>query len=363
MERAGFILLFCSMRFLQEVYFNNTVASYLQVAIAISLAFLIRRIVSKYLTKVLFRFTKGKWSGLSLEELDRVLIRPIERFFMIVVTIVAFARLKFPEVLIFEIQHVSSRTIVWSFASFLFIYGIASLLTSTIEFIALVIKRRSHTKSHGEHQLLFFFKDFIKVVIIIFAIVFIIKYSFHTDVGKVLTGLSIIGAALALAARESLENLIASFVIFFDKPFVTGDTVKIKDVRGAVEKIGLRSTRIRTIENSLVTVPNKQMVDNILDNFSTRSLVRHEATINVPAKYPVETLKQILEEMHVNINQIPDVKGADVYLREFVGDNAVVSLVYYSKLSLTLERTNDLRQNINIGLKAILDRYAAQSAV
>ena len=55
------------------------------------------------------------------------------------------------------------------------------------------------------------------------------------------------GAALALAAKESIENLIASFIIFFDKPFFTGDTLKVNNVSGTVEKIGLRSTRIRTI--------------------------------------------------------------------------------------------------------------------
>jgi MscS family membrane protein len=79
------------------------------------------------------------------------------------------------------------------------------------------------------------------------------------------------GAALALAARESLENIIASFIIFFDKPFVTGDNLKIQQVTGTVERIGLRSTRIRTADKTLVSVPNKQMVDSIVDNLSMRT--------------------------------------------------------------------------------------------
>jgi MscS family membrane protein len=99
----------------------------------------------------------------------------------------------------------------------------------------------------------------------------IIKACFNQPLGHLLTGLSIVGAALALSARESLENLIASFIIFFDKPFFSGDTVKVNNITGTVEKIGLRSTRILTTDKTLVTVPNKQMVDSIVDNWSMRN--------------------------------------------------------------------------------------------
>ncbi|MFX4531874.1 mechanosensitive ion channel domain-containing protein, partial [Acinetobacter baumannii] len=90
-----------------------------------------------------------------------------------------------------------------------------------------------------------FFKDFFKVLIVINGILMIIHFSLHKNIGNLLTGLSIVGAALALATRESLENLIASFIIFFDKPFSAGDLVKVHAFTGVVEKIGLRSTRIR----------------------------------------------------------------------------------------------------------------------
>src|SRR6478609_10892106 len=96
----------------------------------------------------------------------------------------------------------------------------------------------------------------------------LLRFTFHYDISKLVTGLSIVGAAIALATKESLENLIASFIIFFDKPFTTGDLVKVQNITGNVERIGLRSTRLRTGDKSYVTVPNKQMVDSILDNIS-----------------------------------------------------------------------------------------------
>jgi MscS family membrane protein len=64
-------------------------------------------------------------------------------------------------------------------------------------------------------------------------------------------GLGIGGLALAFAAKESLENLLASFTIFLDQPFIVGDLVQVGDVTGTVEKIGFRSTRIRTLGKKL----------------------------------------------------------------------------------------------------------------
>ena len=347
------------MDFLHKVFLNNTLGDYIEVIIAIVVALLIKRIISKYVTKGLFNAGKGKWSQISRETLDEKLIDPIERFFMIIVVIIAFGKLNFPDVFIFHIHNVSSKTMLDSLAAALFIIGFVSVLLRFMDFIAIVIKRRSVGEAAGEHQLLYFFKDFFKVVIIIFTIIFILKFSFHYNVGKLLTGLSIVGAALALAAKESLENLIASFVIFFDKPFETGDVVKIKDVRGTVERIGLRSTRIRTVEKSLVTVPNKQMVDSILDNFSSRNLVRHEVKSNIPSRYAAEEIEKIITEIRRVIPETHNVEHVTAFLQEISGDNAVVIIVYYTPLTLKIDEDNQLRQHINISVKKIIDAHAA----
>src|SRR5439155_27022864 len=105
----------------------------------------------------------------------------------------------------------------------------------------------------------------------------------------------IVGAAIALALRESLENLIASFVIFFDKPFTTGDFVRVQSVAGNVERIGLRSTRIRTTDKSYVTVPNKQMVDSILDNVTLRSQIRGEINLFIDLQTSPARIQQLLD--------------------------------------------------------------------
>ena len=146
------------------------------------------------------------------------------------------------------------------------------LLLRIIDFIAIILEKKANlTSDQSDNQLIIFFKDFFKVILVIIGIIMIIKFAFDRNIGSLLTGLSIVGAAIALALRESLENLIASFIIFFDKPFTIGDLVKVQNITGSVEKIGLRSTRIRTDQKTYVTVPNKQMVDSLLDNLSLRS--------------------------------------------------------------------------------------------
>src|SRR6185295_11619359 len=96
-----------------------------------------------------------------------------------------------------------------------------------------------------------------------------------------IAGLGIGGLALALAAKETIENLFASFTIFLDKPFTIGDLVQVGSVTGKVESIGFRSTRIRTAEKSFVTVPNKKMVDVELENQSERFERRAYFTIGL----------------------------------------------------------------------------------
>jgi len=140
--------------------------------------------------------------------------------------------------------------------------------------------------------LIIFFREFLKVILIIVCILVMIRYVFNQDITKLLAGLSIVGAAIALAAKESIENLIASFIIFFDRPFTVGDLLKVQQVNGTVEKIGLRSTRIRTTERTYVTIPNKQMVDSIVDNLSLRNKRRFELVLELDPRFnsgPVKT--------------------------------------------------------------------------
>lgn len=119
---------------------------------------------------------------------------------------------------------------------------------------------------------------------------------------SVLAGLGVGGLAVALAAQQTLANLLGSLIIMFEKPFAVGHWIKVKDAEGVVENVGFRSTRIRTHHNSLVTIPSSQLVNSTIDNMELREYRQIKTLLNLkydtpPAKVEafVAGVKHILE--------------------------------------------------------------------
>jgi MscS family membrane protein len=181
----------------------------------------------------------------------------------------------------------------------------------------------------------------------------VLRYAFGLNVGGLLTGLSIVGAAIALALRESLENLIASFIIFFDKPFVMGDLVKVQQVTGSVERIGLRSTRIRTDQKTYVTVPNKQMVDSILDNLSQRTQRRGDLRLELELDTPSDKIETIISGIR-KILQRKEIEESSVYFMEITGHAILINADYYTATA-SIAEFNQLKQEVNLASLKLLE--------
>ena len=139
--------------------------------------------------------------------------------------------------------------------NFLLLLIVFWIINRSIDFIGFKLKNRaSETESKVDDQLIPFAVDMAKVITIVLGIVMILGNVFDVNIAALVTGLGIGGVAFALASKESLENLLGSFTIFFDKPFTVGDAVTLGGVTGVVEKVGFRSTRIRTFDKSIVTI-------------------------------------------------------------------------------------------------------------
>jgi MscS family membrane protein len=225
-----------------------------------------------------------------------------------------------------------------------------------MDFIALILHHRAdQAHDAADNQLVVFFKDFFKVVLVIIGILLIMKFAFHYNISNLLTGLSIATAAIALATRESLENLIASFIIFFDRPFTMGDQVKVQDITGTVERIGLRSTRIRTDQKTYVTVPNKQMVDSILDNLSLRTQRRALVQLKLHADSPHDTVNQFILRIKNYLNQRKDqVESYNVFLSDIL-ENAFIVHVEFFTAPIPAADFNELRQQVNLSMINLME--------
>jgi MscS family membrane protein len=256
----------------------------------------------------------------------------------------------------FRILHTTFQQVLDSAGNILLILSFMGLVIRAIDFLAVVLEQRSRqAPDHSDHQLILFFKDFFKVLVAINGLLLIFKFGLGLPVGNVITGLSLVGAAIALATRESLENLIASFIIFFDKPFTTGDLVKVHQITGTVEKIGLRSTRIRTEQKTYVTVPNKQMVDSILDNLSLRSQRRGLIQLEVQATTSVQQVQDLLAEARNYLKEKKGVAEFSVHLSD-IQKNAFIVTVEYFTAALPVSEFNQLRQEVNLAVIGILEK-------
>ena len=334
--------------FLDQIIFGNPVRDYFWVIGVILFVLLLNRIISKYIAILLCKIFKRTWKTFDQQKFINLIIHPLGIFLVITVSIVAFYRLSFPEELNVTLYKYSVRAILLAIAITIQIIALTWLLLRIIDFIATVLEARAlKSNDQADNQLIVFFRDFLKVIIGIIGAMLVLHFAFEYNVSSLLTGLSIVGAAIALALRESLENLIASFVIFFDKPFTTGDFVKVQNISGNVERIGLRSTRVRTADKSYVTVPNKQMVDSILDNVSLRSQIRGEINLFINQQTTPDQMKQLFEEVSKYLSAIKEVQTSNVFFNEFRGQ-AFVVLVEFFTPNINMKQFNSIKHQLNL---------------
>jgi len=124
-------------------------------------------------------------------------------------------------------------------------------------------------------------------------------------VTSLIAGLGIGGLALALASQKTVENLFGAFSLGIDQPFREGDFVRIDDLLGTVERLGLRSTRIRTLDRTLVSIPNGKLAEMRLETFAVRDRMRFACSLGVVYGTSAEQVKRILNELEQLLRSHP----------------------------------------------------------
>lgn len=341
---------------LQTQFLGNSIALYLEVFGVIIIAFIIKRILSKYFAGLIFRLFSKPGKSFHKKEFVDLIIGPLDDFIFFLIIIISLDKLSMPAVLNISFYKASIKDIFDAVVHTVLIYLFIRLCVSFVKYVAIIFEEKANlTANQSDNQLVVFFRDFFKVIIYIIGVMLLLRFTFNYDISKLITGLSLVGAAIALATKESLENLIASFIIFFDKPFTTGDLVKVQGFTGTVEKIGLRSTRIRTDHKTYITVPNKQMVDTILDNISLRTQRRAEIKLEIDLSATAAHLKEIIPSIK-NILQQEAIETSTVFLSD-TGKNAhIISVEYYTGMHQTLSDFIALREAINFSVIDLLNK-------
>ena len=247
--------------------------------------------------------------------------QPVGIFVMAVVWLALIRVLDLPlgvlNVLVLASRFVMAAAGVWA------AYRLVDLIAAYFASLA------SKTDSHIDDLLVPLVRRVLKIVVIAFGLVFVAQ-NLDVDVSSLLTGLGLGGLAFALAAKDTVENLFGSVTVLVDHPFKIGDWIKIDGgLEGTVEELGLRSTRIRTFYNSLITVPNARLVQAAVDNLGERRYRRISTKIGVQYDTPPDRIDAFCEGIRELIRKHPYTRKNFymVYLNEF-GASSLDILLY-----------------------------------
>lgn len=347
--------------FLNRIVLDNPIKNYLIVAGIILFILILKRFISRYIAGVIYGVVKKGESDAEKKSFAGLVAKPLGFFLLILITIICLHKLVFPTVLNVEVYKFTLKELISAIGTITLIISFIWLLLRLIDFIAIILgKKADLTPDHTDNQLIIFFKDFFKAVVSIMGVLLVFKFGFGFSISNFITGLSIATAAIALATRESLENLIASFIIFFDKPFTVGDIVQVNNLTGTVEKIGLRSTKVRSDQKTFVTVPNKQMVDSILDNLSLRSQRKAEIRLEVSVNVATPVLQQFVDAIKLKLNHL-QIESSTVFLSDIRTNSFLIHIDYFTA-PIALADFNKLKQQKNLEILQLMEEMKIELA-
>ena len=163
---------------------------------------------------------------------------------------------------------------------------------------------------------------------------------------SVLAGLGIGGLAFALAARDSLANLLGSVLIMFEKPFRLGHTIRVSGSEGVVEQVGFRSTRIRTFDNALISIPNNIVVNATVENLSLRKSFRQRLALQLRYDTSLEKIEGLVSGIRQLLrDRTPAVRDNFAVNFNDLGDNSLrINVVFHLEVENGAEEAQEREQ-------------------
>jgi MscS family membrane protein len=312
---------------------DNSLESLLIFLAVIFIAIVFNRLLATLIGRLIFSLFRRYARENYINVFQSLLLQPIQVLNLTVIIILGLKSLNFPDswrgILIFgyPLLELEARGL-W----LLFILTLTWVLLRIIEFISFIFKQRAfHTESKMDDQLVPFVRDALKIFVFINAALIILGFVFHLDITSLVAGVGLGGLAIAFAAQESIKDLFGAITILIDKPFTVGDVVTVGNVTGTVEKVGIRSTRIRSRDRTLITMPNKKMMDTNVDNITLRTLRRVNLTIGLGYETEPDALKNIVSSLRSFFNQ-PEIFPDENYVvfEEFGESSLNIRIEYFT---------------------------------
>ena len=327
--------------FLEKTLYGNTYEEW-----GISVLIVVGALILNQIIKFLNRKVLKKIATRTKTILDDILFESLEAPFlfgvMLIAIWVAFSRLESPEKIVDAIKGaykiLTTLNVTWFFARFL-----TSLLNESK-------KKSKKGRVHIDDKFLPLIKRTINILVWGIGIITALGNA-GISIGALWGALGVGGIAIALAAQDTVKNLLAGIAIFTNQPFKIGDRIRFDSYDGAVEDIGLRSTRIRTSDKRVLTIPNYKIMDAAIENVATEPMRK----VALRLKLTYDTLPEQMNEAMSLLKEMPhkvkhvSPKDLSVAFTEFADSSLIITFVYYieKKGDITDTSTNVNMQILN----------------
>lgn len=211
------------------------------------------------------------------------------------------------------------------------------------------------TSYSGDKQLNNFISKLIKAIVYIIA-GYLIMLELGYNLGGLVTGLGISSVIIAFAAQDIAKNLFGGFAIITDKPFKVGDWIEVGTYSGTVVDITFRSTKIKAIDNTVITINNSAVAESYVKNWGGIDRRRYAVTLNLPLQTPNTVIKKILHKIKFVLKTNSDIieDTLQVHFTEIASDGIKI-LIYLHTSKTDYNEYENFKDTINLELIKILE--------
>jgi MscS family membrane protein len=332
--------------------------------VAVLAVLFIRRLLTWYINYRVLAHTKRTGSEVD-ERLVRELHRSASWLLLFVAIWVAIMIVPIPNVIILTLGKTtySLREVLQQATLTLIAFFAARFLNWLVESLVIFTRRRTtETGAQTDEVLMPLLRDSLKVLLWIFTALVIVQV-WGFNITTLIAGLGIGGLAVAFAAQDTISNVFGSVTVLLDKPFEVGDWVKLDEYEGTVEEVGIRSTRIRTVQKTQITLPNSKITSSVIENFTRMNMRRVKLTIGLArwTQIPlieafIEGVKEILRNHEGIVEDTQTVSFDEIRAYDFA-----ILVVYFTKSTVWAEHLQ-VKQEINLALLRLAENLGIDLA-
>ena len=338
--------------FFQQVYFNNRILDYIIATAIFVFAVLIITLAKKFLLKILRTFARKRSTTIDAKFVNTFeeKIKPFTNLLYIAAFFLGFYQLEIPSFL--------EKFVKIFIAALLIFYGVRFIL-----FIISYLLENYWIKKETDSTRITAIRGietFLKVIIWSIALIILLD-NMGIQVSALVAGLGIGGIAIALAAQNILGDLFSYFIIYFDHPFEIGDFIIIDAYMGTIEKIGIKTTRIRSLGGEEIIFSNTDLVNSRLRNYKRMRKRRVLFNFGVIYQTTTEQLKEIPAIISDILNQISGATLDRVHFSSYGNFSLDFEVVYYVN-SRDYNKYMDIQQEINLKMKEEFEKRKIEFA-